>query len=422
MPPGAVLTMADYLGTLAAARSLGRAGIQVTMADAHTFAPASWSRYVARTLACPDVASEPERFLEWLITLGRREPGQVLLATSDDVAWLFARHRDELSQHFRLYLPSFDIMYTLLNKWRLYRACTTLGVEAPPTWLGRGESALDEVADEITFPLVIKPQTQAFLAPHQKGRFVPRREDLAPLYRDFRRATHYAGTLLEQDPGAREPVLQAFSETARDGIYNLSGFVDESGDLFVAYASRKVLQWPPRLGIGLCFEDAPVLPEVASKLARFCRTLGYYGAFEVEYVASRGRHLLIDFNPRFYGQMGFEVARGLDVPVLAYLAAVGAGGELRRRTEAVGTSRRTSQDAYCNRTELEITLQLLLLAGRIRPHEERGWRAWLEGHRRSVTDAVLDHDDWMPGIVETAGSVLRRALHPRSAWRAARSG
>ena len=32
---------------------------------------------------------------------------------------------------------------------------------------------------------------------------------------------------------------------------------------------------------------------------------------------------MVDFNPRYYGQMAFEIARGLNLPKLAYLDATG---------------------------------------------------------------------------------------------------
>lgn len=421
-PPHAVLTMADYFGTLAAARSLGRAGVGVVLADAHTLTTTRWSRHVARALQCPDPEAQPGRFLDWLAAFGARDPGHVLYATSDELAWLLAANREDLGRDFRMYTPPLEAMYTLLNKWRLYGECAALGIDAPETWLATSEEAVERLGRGVPLPLVIKPQTQAFLSPHQKGRIVRRREALVPLYREFLHATRYASIVVEHDPGVRAPVVQAFSDGAAQGIYSLSGFVDETGDQFVVEASRKVMQWPTRLGVGLCFEQAPVVPEVASDLQRLCRHVGYYGAFEVEYLESGGRHLLIDFNPRFYGQMAFEVARGLDVPLLVYSAAIGAQKDVKRCVENARKCAVVNGGVYCNRVELEIALRLLSLAGRIDARDQRRWHEWLEAHRGALTDAVLDRDDWLPAVAEVTAALLRCAIHPRSTWRAARTG
>src|SRR5438128_768648 len=126
--------MAGYHGTLAAVRCLGAAGIDVTVADAETFAPARWSRFTRRRLTSPSV-QDPDAFMRWLLETGARGPKHVLYPTSDDVAWLYALHRDELAKHFHLYQPPVDVIYSLLNKERLRRACEVAGIEMPRTWV-----------------------------------------------------------------------------------------------------------------------------------------------------------------------------------------------------------------------------------------------------------------------------------------------
>src|SRR5262245_56308276 len=99
--PPFLLTMPAYGGTLAAARCLGERGISVIMAGDTFLAPARWSRYVTRWERCPPVL-EAGPFLDWILSFGQREPGHVLYPTSDDLAWLFADHRRELSMYFHL--------------------------------------------------------------------------------------------------------------------------------------------------------------------------------------------------------------------------------------------------------------------------------------------------------------------------------
>jgi predicted ATP-grasp superfamily ATP-dependent carboligase len=418
--PQALLTTGGYYGTLAAARSLGRRGIGVVLADGEPLAPTRWSRHVAYSMDCPPIESAPSRFIEWLLLLGAREPGRVLLATSDCTAWMFARYRNALARYFRLSLPPSAAMYTLLNKWRLYEACVELGIDAPRTWLPEGEHDLSRVRREARFPVVIKPQTQALLVPHHKGLVVPEASALGSLYGKLVSSTAHPSLLTRCDPRAPLPVVQAYVETGQRGIYALSGFIDESGELFVVRASRKVLQWPTRLGVGLCFESAEVLPSLAACVARLCRHVGYFGPFEVEFVGSEGKHQLIDFNPRFFGQMGFDASRGLDLAYLAYLAATGERTELEQAVRlARQETGRGSAGVYCHRIDLELSLGLLRCAGRISREDSASWHAWLTRNR--VTDAVLDRDDWGPGLAEAAAALVRRAIHPRSTWRCASS-
>src|SRR5689334_11417284 len=66
--PRALLTMAHYPGTLAAARCLAAAGVPVdVVADRH-FALAAWSRAAARTRPGPRM-DDPTRTLAWLLSI-----------------------------------------------------------------------------------------------------------------------------------------------------------------------------------------------------------------------------------------------------------------------------------------------------------------------------------------------------------------
>src|ERR671932_2682 len=153
--PPALLTVASYYGTLAAARCLGRAGVPVTVADAEWLAPARWSRFVERRVTCPEV-STPERFIEWLLRFGEREPGHVLCPTSDDVAWLYSEYRDALSSSFRLYQPPSETLRLLLDKKELYAACEAVGLGVPVTYFPESEADVEVIGREAQFPLLIK--------------------------------------------------------------------------------------------------------------------------------------------------------------------------------------------------------------------------------------------------------------------------
>jgi D-aspartate ligase len=411
MKPGVLLLAGDFHGTLAALRSLGRAGVDVTVADWRTLVPARWSCWATRSYTCPDPSTDPSGLVRWLLELGQSSPGLVLLPTTDDLAWLYARHAEALKPHFIVDAPRLEAVYGLLNKWKLREACTAVGIETPESWLPGTEG--------VRFPLVIKPQTQTLLSPHQKGRVVRSPDQLEASFYEFRRATKHAPELLEVDPGASQPMLQELISSR--GIYGLSGFIDPGGELFVVAAARKVLQRPQVLGIGLCFQQAPVVRSLADRLRALCRHLGYHGLFEVEFLERDGHHLMIDFNPRCYGQMGFDVARGADLPLIAYLRAIGDVAALREEVEvARHRLQHEPPQAWCDRINLELFVRLKSLVGSIDPATARAWTRWISVHQPHVTDAVIDPYDWMPGVVAAVSAVWNHAIHPRSTWRAIR--
>jgi predicted ATP-grasp superfamily ATP-dependent carboligase len=400
--------VADYHGTLAAVRSLGRAGISVTVADWRRFVPARWSRYTVRTVTCPPISAGGTAFIDWLLDFGARQPGHVLLPTTDDLAWLFARHRNELGRHFRLDSSPLDALYTLLNKWQLREACAAEGIDAP-------EAVLAGTGETLSAPLLIKPQTQVLLSPHQKGRLVEKNADLEPALASFRGATRYDATFLAFDPSAAAPMLQRYVEPQGGGVYSLSGFVD--GEHLCVNASRKVLQRPRKMGIGLCFEAAQVDDDLAERVLSMCRNVGYRGVFEIELLESEGRQLLIDFNPRFFGQMGFDVARGTDLPMLAYLHAVGDRKSLDAALHAARKPLPTAPRAWCDRINLALFLSMLRLTGGIDNRDAAYWLRWLKGDPH---DPVLDRQDIWPGVVAASQGLMLHLRHARTTLRSAR--
>jgi len=411
----ALLTMASYSGTLAAARCLGAHGVPVTVADPDLLAMARWSRHATRRVFCPPV-QRADRFLPWLLEFGRRFPGHVLYPTSDDTAWLYALHAGELGGSFRLYQPPVEALYTLLNKRRLRQACTRAGIECPRTAFPQDASEVRKLGAEVGFPLIIKPQTQILFWPHAKGALASSPEDLAAGYEGFVRRTAYARAVLEYDPGVAHPMLQAYVPGAAEGIYNLSGFVDESGDLFAVRASRKVLQRPRRLGVGLCFQEASVDPSLAAKLHLLCRQVRYHGVFEAEFVEDRGRFLLIDFNPRYYGQMAFDIGRGLPLATLAHRGALGQREGLRLLLEEAARVplQARGEKVFCNGIELRMLLRIQRLWGAMAPAELARWRSWLQGSPDRRIDAILDREDRGPAVAKVMSELLSLVRHPRS--------
>jgi predicted ATP-grasp superfamily ATP-dependent carboligase len=374
-------------------------------------------------MTCPNLEANPDDFIAWLLMIGELEPGQVLMAASDDLAYLFSQNRDALRRKFRLDVPRIETSYPLLNKWRLYEACGALGIATPPSVLPLDDRDLVRAGEDIGFPLLIKPQTQVGLRHHRKGRVVGTAEELPAAYAEFQAATAFWSGLRDFDPGVSRPLLQTYVGSAANGIFNLSGFIGREGEPFVVLGSRKLLQRPRRLGVGLCFEEAEPAPALVGQLERLCRHVGYHGVFEVEFLEVEGRHLLIDFNPRFFGQMAFDIARGVDLPLLAYRAATGdrEGLAAAVRSAAAATTDFRGR-VFCNRAHMRTHLALSRLAGAMGRTEASDWRSWLVRHRGHVIDPSVDEQDWLPRVVDVVRSVVMPAIHPRSTWRDARKG
>ncbi|MGZ6035291.1 MAG: carbamoyl-phosphate synthase [Myxococcaceae bacterium] len=403
--------MPGYGGTLAAVRALGASGVRVTVAGSEWLAPARWSRSTARTLRSPPPRQE-RAFVDWLLAFGSAAPGHFLYPTSDDLAWLLARHASALKTSFCLFQPPLQTLVTLLDKKRLHGACAEVGLRTLPTWFPDSTEDVARLAPSLPRPLLIKPRTQVFLRTQNHGRLVEAGDDLASLHRRWLEHDRYLPGVEEDFGLLRFPMLQEFRRTEDGGVYSISGFVDQEGTALGARASRKLLQRPLRVGIGLCFEDAPVHPALLQGLVSLCRRTGYFGVFEAEFVRSGGEYHLIDFNPRFYGQMHFECARGLPLPVFAYLAAQGDRAGLQALAERASRFD-TRGYRYAFRFGHHLLFAARRLAGTSTAEESARWSRWISEDPTRFVDASADPDDWAPGLVHAVAELWAAVRHGR---------
>jgi predicted ATP-grasp superfamily ATP-dependent carboligase len=409
-----------YHGTLAAARALGRDAIPVTVADPSRVASALWSRHVTRRLRCPP-ARDTGRFVSWLLQLGAAGERHVLYATSDDWSFVLALHQAELDGPFIFYQPGLESLVALLDKGRLLEHARAVGLETPDTWLPLDDAqAARAIREAGPGPLVVKPRTQALLDTHAKGLVIARDGNGAhEAYASFRQRNTHAPLLAEGFPDVTWPMIQRFHVEAVERVYSLAGFRDRSGAHFVLRGAEKVLQRPRKLGVGVCFEDAPVDAELATRLRRLCDRIGYFGILEAEFIRVGGRSLLIDLNARLYNQIAFDIARGLPLPQLVYEAALGRDADVAARiaalraTEANGDGHHHPR-AFCNRFGFAVLVGAKRLSGTMSRAEVDRWRSWLRERDGSVIDAVADREDPRPLAFDIAQQLYSYLRHPRA--------
>jgi D-aspartate ligase len=409
-----LLGNAGYYGTLAAVRSLGRAGVPVTTVDPSPLAPAHYSRYTTRHLRCPAFEST-EAWVEWLLKLGAAGPRTAVYATSDDVSFALALHRDALSPSFALYQPDLETMMRILDKGQLLDHARAVGIDVQDTWLPQTRQEVERIAREVGGTLLVKPRTQVTVRNHTKGAVSPpgARAVLAE-YDRFVGEGVYGPELARRFPEASMPMIQRYYPEAMEAIYSLSGFRDRSGRHFALLGAQKVLQRPRRLGIGLCFESAAVDAELGARVARLCERIGYYGVFELEFIRCGGRSLLIDMNARFYNQVVFDIARGLELPRLAYAGALGDEDEIARLIEAAPPSTAGQPLAFCNGFGFDVTIGAQRLFGGMSREDAERWRRWRTAPGRRLVDAVADDDDPLPFACDVAQQIFQYARHPRA--------
>ncbi|MGH2786860.1 MAG: hypothetical protein ACRDJV_02990 [Actinomycetota bacterium] len=264
--------------TLAAARALAHAGYApvVTVSGSNSLAAAS--RYCARAVTVPP-AGEP----------GYAEAVGVELASDDYVCVL-------PSSDAALLALGFDVGH-LLDKSRLLQHARRVGIPVPAQTRFELWEELVASADDLDYPLIVKPVVMGPSVVVAQGP------------EDLRRAgMPFEGPVLAQ-------------EWLGPPLTSAAGVVWE-GRLVASVHQRYLRTWPPAAG-GAC-AAVSVERDVATDAAVTELLGGFSGLFHAQFAAGR----LIDLNPRLYGSLPLAVKAGVNVPAI-YCDLV-----LGRRTEA----------------------------------------------------------------------------------------
>ena len=409
-----LLGNASYYGTLAAVRSLGRAGVKVVTVDPSMICQGRYSRYSSQHLTCP-AFEESSAWAEWLLRKAHVRPRRAIYATSDAVSFALARHRNELSADFELYQPGIDTVMSILDKGRLMQTAQAIGIETPPTWYPQSSAEAAKIAKNAGETVLIKPRSQFAQQTGTKGTVVESRgHRLQSIFDCYMKDQPSSSVFAKQFNKTMTPLIQKYYPQAIDDVYSISGFRERIGGGVIMRAARKILQQPRRIGIGICFEPTLVDPLLADQTKRLCERIGYYGVFELEFILAEGKAMLIDFNGRFYHQIAFDIARGMELPALAYAAATGNQAEVARLMAHGNSGKHEDVAGFCNYFVLATMVKTQRILGTMSRKETARWLNWARGSHSAIIDAVKDPDDALPDFVHAAQYLLHFLRHPRA--------
>jgi hypothetical protein len=253
---------------------------------------------------------------------------------------------------------------------------------------------------------------------HVKGLVAHNHEELLQAFKTYRTRFPYQPELRDYDPSIAMPMCQEFFKEAAKSIYSVSGFISKDGTLSAFRSSVKILQRPIKIGVGIGFEGRAVNQEVRESILRLAHEVGYFGVFEAEFLADpvSGKHCIIDFNPRFYGQMAFEISRQLPLAQLVYASALGDSETVEKLIANAQKWDESIPVKGAMRRPLSLLVTTQWLGGRMSRLTRRNWLKWAK--EGVIFDLLDDPLDPKPSQVESR-SILKGFLrHPRGSFRA----
>jgi predicted ATP-grasp superfamily ATP-dependent carboligase len=306
----AIVTFARSWSTLAVTRSLGRRGVEVVTGDEHPFAPASFSKYSVASFRYPNPDLEPERFLDVLEEVVRKQrpaDGELVLMPIHKEGYLIARHRERFEGLARLALPSIAQIEQVHDKGTLAVECAARGIPIPRTLVPESPEEFRAAAAGFAYPAFVKARRSAGAVGVRK---VADALEAVAVFDEFVEAFRLG-------PG-EWPLLQQ----GVGGDDYCATFLFERGEPRAAMTYHNLRSYPARSGTGVLREtvQAPAIERIGTELLS---RLGWHGVAELDFRwDGKGEPWLIEVNPRFWGGLPQAVEAGWDYPWLLYRLAV----------------------------------------------------------------------------------------------------
>lgn len=312
---------ADGPPGIAFIRSLGARGIPVDAYGHRRFPAGRFSRHVRSYHRSPS-PYETDRYVEWLAEEFSSGRIRLVAPTSDYVVFAVAEAMDLAEIAHSVGMPSSDVAWNSLHKGQFGEAMESVGFPTLPYRLPTSAVQALEAADELGYPVVLKPRSHVGVGLY-RGSVA---HDASQLAESFQRLDvgDECALGLARDPDLGWPLLQHYVDNPHIHKVSVAGCIGADGEVLAAGLSRTMAQSPPRVGIGTMFEALAPSPIVDRAVDAVRMALGP-GLFEIEVCVDRetGDAWPIDLNPRAYGQISLEIARGNDLPALWYQLVTG---------------------------------------------------------------------------------------------------
>ena len=305
-PPRVLVTDAHSTAALAIVRSLGAAGMQVTVAGEQDRVNLAFrSRHVRRTVTCVSADEQPVRYGEELLAELRNGYDLLIPATDSTVA-IVRHYREQFDASVLVALPANSTLDAAVDKSRTLCCANQHDVAAPRSWHFESIDALDAAADNLPYPAVVKPRWSrqwTGTGPIVRGAVTYARSP-ADLRNIYRSAPRGPASLLVQQLVSGQGV----------GVFVLA----DRGEPVVVFAHRRVREANPTGGRASLAESIAPSERITAPALRLLRALGWHGVAMVEFKdpGAPGEPTLMEVNGRFWGSLPLAIACGVDFPAL----------------------------------------------------------------------------------------------------------
>jgi hypothetical protein len=312
----ALVTGAETPEGLAVIRAFGRAGVEVIAAGDRRLSLGFASRHpLSRHLYTP-VAESPRRLVDDVVDIINRTDPDVVIPVGEELLVTLNEARNRINRHSILAAPPAEVLARALDRAKTFTLAKRLGI-ATPRWVqGETLTALLEAAQDLRFPVAVKPRGPGLYRPtaHTLDFNVEYAEDISDLAR-----------LLA--PRQRD-VRMILVQECLTGIGHCVSAVCDQGTVVALFPCEWERELPLTGGVSVVRRSISLDPRLASATTRVLEAWAWHGVAMVEFRYDRrdDEYTFTGVSTRFPTTTALALDAGLNIPHLT--AALFSGAPL----------------------------------------------------------------------------------------------
>ncbi len=307
------------VGEIGLVRSIGEAGIPIYVGSYYPDNVSLYSRYCKKQLHFPHTTSEA--FAEEMVKFGKLQGRKMVFFSDDDRAVLtFSRYRDRLSEYFYYNLPDNSVVEDMLDKRRFGKVARSAGVPVPMTYMPESLEEVTKIAEEITFPCILKPASKddwwhpdflRLVGPYRKAIQCDTKAELLQYYQKVIQVS-------------KKVVVQEYIAGDDSNLFSVNMYFNARKEMLAYFIGHKIRIYPVHAGVASLVEtiDNTEMRDLALDSAR---RLNIQGHFNIQFKRDSNTGVLkvMEIHTRNSLWCYLATGAGLNISAIAYYDMIG---------------------------------------------------------------------------------------------------
>ena len=232
------------LGRSGVVRSLGRAGISVTLVREGKMVFERASRYCREFICLPNLVYEREKAVEVLEEYGSRQTEKpVAFFNGESDVMLFSEYRERLEKYYTIMLSPHELIVSLIDKGQFKQLADKHNLAVPKTAIPMSREECISAADDIGYPCVLKPVKQRRWHQAEILEAIGLRKGIL-----LKSKSELESLLDKLPPIEGGEMVQEFVPGGDDRIYEFHAYIDRGGRPTGAVLGQKIRTYPIHFG------------------------------------------------------------------------------------------------------------------------------------------------------------------------------